>query len=446
MTIITRFAPSPTGLLHVGNVRTAIINWFFARRSGGQFMLRMDDTDLVRSKPEYAEAIKRDLSWLGLNWDVYATQSDRLARYEEVKEKLIKDGRLYPCFETPEELEIKRKMQLSRGVPPIYDRAALKLSDADIERLIAGGKKPHYRFLMEDKPIRWNDKIRGETYFEGKHITDPILVREDGTMTYILCSVVDDIDFAITDIIRGEDHVTNTAVQVQIFESLGAKLPNFAHLALIKSKDAEISKRTGGFDIQTLREEQGIEAATIISLLSRLGSSMPILPTTNISHLVDEFDLTKFGRAPTIYEQKDLININHKILMMLSFNEVRSRLKDVDLDGIDENFWLSIRPNISTLLEARDWWTICHTAISPVIDDQVMLSVAADLLPTGDIDETTWQAWTKSIGEQTGKRGKELFMPIRKALTGRENGPELKFLLPLIERDKIIKRLHGQVA
>jgi glutamyl-tRNA synthetase len=311
MTILTRFAPSPTGLLHVGNIRTALVNWLFTHHHGGQFMLRMDDTDTVRSTEAYATAIKIDLRWLGLGWDIFSRQSDRLSRYEEIKEELLEKGRLYACYESQEELEIKKKMQLSRGQPPIYDRAALKLTEAQKQRYSQEGRKPHYRFLLQDESIRWEDLIRGATHFEGRNLSDPVLIRADGTMTYILSSVIDDMDFHISHIIRGEDHVSNTAIQVQIFQALHAAIPAFAHLALIKTKEAEISKRTGGFDIQHLRES-GIEAMSICSLFAKVGTSLAPEPRSTLKALADEFNLGSFGRAPANYDPEELERMNHK--------------------------------------------------------------------------------------------------------------------------------------
>jgi len=442
---ITRFAPSPTGLLHVGNVRTALINYLFTKKNHGTFMLRMDDTDIMRSKEEYATAIEQDLKWLGFEWDIFAKQSDRLDRYEEIKQKLLASGRLYRCYESQEELEIKRKMQLSRGMPPIYERGALKLTEEQKNQFEAEGKKPHYRFLLKDEPIIWQDQIRGETHFEGKNLSDPILVREDGSMTYILSSVIDDIDYKITNIIRGEDHVTNTAIQIQIFAALNSTAPNFAHLALIKSKDAEISKRTGGFDIKSLRES-GIVAMAISSMFASIGTSGSIEPCTSLEELVAAFDISKFGRAPASYDQEDLLRLNHKILSITNFAEIKSQLKDLAITDIDENFWLSVRSNIKTLNELSDWYKICKEPLKPEIEDVDLLKQAIELFPGGELDETTWGNWTKLLQEASGKKGKALFMPLRKALTAMEHGPELKMMLPLIGRDKIIKRLSGETA
>jgi glutamyl-tRNA synthetase len=443
MTIITRFAPSPTGLLHVGNVRTALVNWLFTQSKGGKFMLRMDDTDIQRSKPEYAAAIEEDLRWLGLGWDIFARQSDRLERYAEVRDQLLAQGRLYACYESQEELTIKRKMQLSRGVPPIYDRVGLALTEAQKQQFAAEGKVPHYRFRLNDEEIRWQDEIRGDTVFHGKNLSDPILIREDGSMTYILSSVIDDSDFAITHIIRGEDHVSNTAIQVQIFDALGMTPPQFAHLALIKTKEAEISKRTGGFDIQGLRAE-GIEPMAINSLLSKIGTSDVPEIRSSLAALAAEFDLGKFGRAPANYDEVDLLRLNHKYLATLSFADVQPALQAMGLSDADESFWLSVRPNINRLSELKEWWDTCMQPIPAMVEELEFLVASSDLLPEGDWTEATWGQWTAIIRDVTGRSGKQLFMPLRKALTGKEHGPELKLLLPLIGREKAVQRLRGK--
>ena len=438
---ITRFAPSPTGLLHVGNVRTALINYLFTKNAGGKFMLRMDDTDLIRSKSEYADLIIEDLKWLGFEYDIFAKQSDRIPSYLQAKEILIEKSRLYPCFETEEELEIKRKMQLSRGVPPIYDRAALKLSFEQIKEQIHAGKKPHFRFMLLNEKITWNDKVRGEVSFEGKNLSDPILIREDGTMTYILTSVVDDIEFNITDIIRGEDHVTNTAIQVQLFNALNGTLPNFAHLALIKSNDADdakISKRLGGFDINSLKES-GFDPMSINNLFAKLGTSDPITSHKNLNGLIEEFDLSKFGRSPASYDRNDIVRINHKLISTLSYEDAQEKLHD---DKISQELWDAVSGNLTTLNEIYEWWKICNEDIVNN-DSSEFLVITASLLPEEELNEDSWNIWVKKITDHTGKKGKELFMPLRIALTGFDHGPDRKKLLPLIGRERILKRLNG---
>ncbi|MDF2966069.1 MAG: gltX1 [Rickettsiaceae bacterium] len=440
MSIITRFAPSPTGMLHVGNIRTAIVNWLFTKKMNGKFMLRMDDTDLERSKEEYKQAIIEDLKWVGLDWDIFATQSERLGRYNKVKEELIASNRLYECYETPEELETKRKILVSSGRPPIYDRAALKLTSEQKQKYKDQGRKPHYRFLLNDEQITWHDMVKGEMKFDPANLSDPILVREDGSMTYMISSTIDDIDFAITHIIRGEDHVSNTAIQVQLFKALNSEPPKCGHLALIQSKDNKISKRVGGFDIRSLKGE-GIEPLSLISFLSTLGTSKPITAFADKQEAIDSFDIKSFSLSPTNYSFEELERINQKIVSQYNFLEVRERLEALGCSGINEQFWLAIKANIHTLKEVITWWQICKNPAGLVQEDREFLMQAASLLPEGDINETTWSEWTKKVAEVTGKKGKELFMPLRLALTGMDHGPELKQILPLIGRDEIIRRL-----
>lgn len=431
MSVKTRFAPSPTGMLHVGNVRTALINWLFTRKLGGVFMLRMDDTDLLRSKLEYEEAIKNDLQWLGLNWDEFAKQSERLARYEEVKQKLIQMGRLYPCYETQAELDMKRKMQLSRGLPPIYDRAGLGA--------VADGRKPHYRFLLNDEKIHWDDLIRGDIEFQGKNLSDPIVIREDGSMTYILCSAIDDIDFGITHILRGEDHITNTAIGIQITKALGYEPPRMGHLSLLQSKTGEISKRIGGFDIESLRE-QFIEPMAVNSLLAKMGSSDATEVVADIAKLIEQFDINKFSSSAVNYDFNELVTLNHKLISSLSYEQIAASLNKLPIK-ITPEFWYATRGNLNSINELNLWWNICYQEITPIEGDKEFLQKACNLLPTGEWDENTWGEWIEKIKQATGKSGKQLFVPLRLALTAMDHGPELKFLLPIIGREKVEKRL-----
>lgn len=404
-------------------------------------MLRLDDTDTERSTEAFAESIQNDLKWLGLNWDFMARQSERQKRYDEVIAKLVKDGRLYPCYETAEELEIKRKVLIGRGLPPIYDRAALKLSDAEKKKHETAGNLPHWRFkLDDDTAIEWDDLIKGHMHFESKNLSDPVLIRANGTPTYLMPSAIDDVDFNITHIVRGEDHVSNTAIQIQIFDAIGGKMPTFAHHSLMKGKEGKISKREGGFDIASLRDE-GIEPLAITSFLARLGTSDPIEPRTSLKELADNFDLSHFGKASAIYEFAELERMNPKILHMLSYNDVKNRK---ELTGIDEEFWLHVRANLTRIREVKEWWAICKEKVKPIIDDAKFTKEASELLPSGKWDENTWQAWTNIVKEKTGRKGKDLFMPIRKALTARDNGPELKQILPLIGYDKAVARLNGE--
>lgn len=439
---ITRFAPSPTGLIHIGNIRTALICYLIAKQNDGKFMLRLDDTDLERSKLEYAEAIKADLKWLGLDWDIISKQSDRMDRYEEIKQKLINDGRLYPCYETAEELDMKRKTLINRGKAPIYDRAALKLTEQEKIEYEVMGRTPHWRFkLDETATISWNDKIKGHTSFEAKNLTDPVLIRANGSPTYMLPSTVDDMDFGITDVVRGEDHVSNTAIQIQLFEAMGGKAPEFAHHSLMKGKDGKISKRDGGFDIASLREDSNIEPMTIISLMARLGTSAPVEARSDINEIKKNFDLSTFSKAAAIYDFVELDRLNPKVIQLTDYGFVKDR---VEMQGIDESFWLSVRANLKRVDEISEWWEICKMPLEPLIDDADFTKQASELLPTGVWDENTWGQWTSAIKDATGRKGKQLFMPIRKALTARESGPELKVILPLIGREKTLKRLAGK--
>lgn len=444
--IKTRFAPSPTGMLHIGNVRTALVNWLFTRKMNGEFMLRMDDTDLERSKEEYAIGIKEDLTWLGLNWDSFAKQSERLARYEEVKNILINSGRLYPCFETQMELDMKRKLLLGRGLPPIYDREGLKITEEQKQQFLLEGRKPHYRFMLKDGSIEWQDLIRGKISFESKNLSDPIVIREDGSMTYILCSAIDDVDFKITHVLRGEDHITNTAIGIQITEALGFVPPTLGHISLLKSKVEKISKRIGGFDIRSLRNDT-IHPMAIKSLLAKMGTSDAIEAIASIDKLIEGFDIEKFGHSAVNYDFEELLQLNHKLISNMSYSEIKSNLAENNIE-IDENFWLSVRGNINKVSDLKEWIEVCKDTISPEIsgENREFLDLACELLPSGEWDSSTWNNWINSLKEKTKRSGKLLFMPIRLALTGKEDGPELKQMMPLIGREKVSKRLKGEYA
>jgi glutamyl-tRNA synthetase len=448
--MLTRFAPSPTGFLHIGNVRTALICYLLAKKQGGKLLLRIDDTDTERSKEEYVDAIKVDLEWLGINWDMFARQSERIANYNAAIEKLKSAGRLYPCYETEQELEIKRKMQLSRGAPPIYDREGLKLTDTKRKELEAQGKKPHWRFELKGEIRSWIDDIKGTVKYDLSNLSDPILVREDGTFTYMLPSVVDDGDFQITHVVRGEDHLTNTAVQIQLFEALDYlgknKIPlSFAHIALIKTAEGKLSKRLGSANVQGLREA-GMEPMAINSFLAKVGTSDPVEMRATMAELVAEFDVNKFNRAPTLYALEDIERLNSKLVHTMPFDKALPKLKALGLTGVDEAFWLSVRANLEHIEDVKEWWNICREQMKNAVDEKDFALEAAALLPEGKWDETTWGQWTKAVTEKTGRKGKELFMPIRKALTGMEHGPELKVLLPLIGRERAEKRLKGEAA
>lgn len=442
MTVITRFAPSPTGMLHIGNARTALINWLYAQKHGGKFILRIDDTDTQRSKEEYIDAIKQDMEWLGLNWDDSFRQSAKLEKYNSIKEQLIQQGRLYPCYETQEELELKRNLLLKNGKPPIYDRSALKLSDEQKKEYEAQGRKPHYRFLINHEEITWDDMVKGTITYNGANLSDPIIVRGDATMTYMLCSTIDDIDAGITHVIRGEDHISNTAIQIQLFEALGGRAPSTGHLSLVKAKDDKISKRIGGFEIASLRDDAGLEPMAINSFFALIGSSQKVEFCKTLQELIDGFDLGVFSKSPTTYMPEELERLNHKLIIHLNFDEIKDHLKQIGLDELDEEFWLSVRPNLHTIMDVKTWWDVCRNFVAnPTADALDFLKVAASLLPEGEITEDTWKVWTKTISNQTGKKGKELFLPLRLAITGLEQGPELRSLLPIIGRSEIINRL-----
>lgn len=440
----TRFAPSPTGMLHIGNVRTALINWLLTRSLQGIFILRLDDTDLLRSKKEYELAIKEDLTWLGINWDDSFKQSERMARYNEVKNHLIKIGRLYPCFETQNELDLKRKLMLNKGLPPIYDRASLKLTKEEIDEKIASGIKPHYRFLINDEDIQWNDLIRGPIHFKAKNLSDPIVIREDCSMTYILCSAIDDIDTNITHVLRGEDHISNTAIGIQITKSLGADAPTFGHLSLLHSKAGEISKRVGGFDIRSLKE-QGIHPMAINSWLAKVGTSEAVEPQHDLESIINNFDISTFSHASVNYDFQEIVNLNHKIILTMSYLEAKDSCIKLNLDlEFSEEFWDTIKKNLNTFSDFKLWHQICFANINVEnkFEDKEFLQLASSLLPKGNWDYTTWDVWIEEVKKTSKRSGKSLFMPIRNALTGRNDGPELKFLLPFIGYDQVYKRLN----
>ncbi len=443
----TRFAPSPTGLLHIGNCRTALIAWLMIKSLGGRYLLRIDDTDKSRSKLEYEDAIKRDLEWLGLKWDETFRQSERLDLYLEAKNKLIASGRLYPCYESQEELDIKKKKLIKRGIPPIYDRSALKLTNKEKANLENNGVRPHWRFLLNSEEIAWNDLIRGEIDFKPENITDPILFKEDGSMTYTLASVVDDIEAGITHIIRGEDHLTNSATHIQIFKALGAEnIPQLAHLSLLSSKTGEISKRLGGFDIESLRN-RGIEAMAINSFLAKIGTSDPIESYLQLSDLVKSFDARKFSKAPINYDYEELEKFNSKLIHHMPFHMVKDRLNNLEMIGIEEQFWNTMQGNIDTISQAKIWYNVCYREIEIKENlDKELLKIALSLIPDIQLwDESVWGIWLDKIKQSTNKKGKDLFLPLRLAITGEESGPEMKVLVALIGREKITRRLEVSV-
>lgn len=447
MTVTVRFAPSPTGLLHVGNARQALINWLYARAHGGQFLLRSDDTDTERSTADFAAKIERDLTWLGLSWDLFARQSERLERYTDALATLRLMDRAYRCYETPEELALKRKQQLAAGRPPVYDRAALKLTPQDHDAKRVAGIAPHWRFLLDRETVAWDDLVRGAVRQDMASQSDPVLVRADGTPTYILSSVVDDIELGVTHIIRGEDHVTNSAAQIQLFRALGAEPPALGHTSLIVGADGSgLSKRIGSLSLEELRETEGLEAMAVNSLLAGLGTN-EVVAATSLDQLVESFDISRYGRATPRFDPAELEQLNAKILHETAYDSVADRLSAFGVGGGD-TFWTAIRGNLSKLADAAGWWQVVSAPTAPVIadEDKDFCAAAADLLPEGEPTAETWGVWTGTLKSETGRKGKSLFMPLRKALTGRERGPELGDLLPLLGRARTISRLRGETA
>jgi glutamyl-tRNA synthetase len=448
MSTITRFAPSPTGLLHVGNIRTALHNWMLARKNSGSFILRIDDTDAERSREDYVDAIRADLTWLGLDWDREERQSARLARYQAAFDALHEAGRIYPCYETAQELEVRRKIALGRGLPPIYDRASLRLTEAERAAREADGIAPHWRFLLDHaEPIIWHDGIRGVQKFDAAQLSDPVICRADGSWLYMMPSAVDDIDMGVTQVLRGEDHVSNTAVQIQIFtalyaasfvaaESAAKSLPAFAHEALLVGREGKLSKRLGSLGCDAFRE-RGIEPEAIIALLARLGTSQPVEPIADRAALVEGFDLSTFGRAPAKFDEKDLERLNAAIVHQLPYASVRDRLPS----GMDEAGWHAIRPNLAHVAEAGEWWRLVTGPIAQpefTAEDRAYLAEAASALRWSD---DPWSALTTALKESTGRKGRPLFLPLRQALTGMDHGPDMGELLPLIGEPETRARL-----
>ena len=456
--IVTRFAPSPTGRLHVGNLRTALHNWLLARKGDdegpGKFLLRIDDTDAERSREEYVTAIREDLAWLGLTPDAEFRQSQRLDLYEDAFAKLKDAGRVYPAYETAQELELKRKIALGRGLPPIYDRAALSMSEDGRAAKEAEGIAPHWRFKLDhDELISWEDGVRGPQKFDPAQLSDPVIRRADGSWLYMLPSVIDDMDMGVTDVLRGEDHVSNTAVQVQMFTALHAagvgpdhcdvidSFPRFGHTALLVGKEGKLSKRLGSLSCEALRE-QGIEPEAILSLLARLGTSQPVEPIADRATLIEGFDLESFGRAPAKFDEAELERLNAAIVHQMDFAQVRGRLPG----GIDEAGWHAIRPNLAYVGEAAELWRLVTGPIEqPAFsdEDRAFLAEAADALAWGD---NPWGALTSTLKERTGRKGKPLFLPLRQALTGMDHGPDMGELLPLIGETQARARLERAAA
>ncbi len=436
--VITRFAPSPTGRLHVGNIRTALHNWLLAKKNGGRFVLRIDDTDGERSREDYVEAIREDLAWLGLAPDGEERQSQRFDHYEAAFDRLVADGRIYRCYETAQELELKRKVLLGRGLPPIYDRAALELSEADHAAKEAEGVQPHWRFKLDHvAPIAWEDGIRGAQHFDPALLSDPVIRRADGSWLYMLPSAVDDVEMGITNVLRGEDHVSNTAVQIQMFTALGSQPPRFAHEALLVGTEGKLSKRLGSLGCDAFRE-RGIEPEAIVALLSRLGTSLPVEPIADRGDVIESFDLSTFGRAPARFDDAELERLNAAIVHQLPYDAVKHRLPE----GMGEAGWETVRPNLAHVGEAGDWWRIVTGPIEqPQFDAETReyLAQAAKLLSWGD---DPWHALTGALKEATGRKGKALFLPLRQALTGMDHGPDMGALLPLIGEAEARARLE----
>lgn len=448
--IRVRFAPSPTGFLHAGNARQAVVNFLFARRHGGRFLLRLDDTDRERSREEYAAAIEHDLRWLGVEWDEFVRQSDRLERYAEVARALEASGRLYPCFESEEELAHKRSLRAKRKLPPVYDRAMLSLTAEQRAAAEASGRKPYFRFKLSDGKIGWEDLVLGRREIGLGTISDPVVIRADGTPLYTFTSAVDDLDLGVSHVIRGEDHVTNTAAQIDLMRTIAglgetrATLPRFAHLPLIADAEGgKLSKRLGSISLRSLKRD-GIEARALFGYLARLGSRRDPEPLTP-AELAADFDLADFGKGAPRFDPKQLLALNRRVLHGLDFAEVAGRLPA----GADEAFWLAVRGNLDLFSEARDWWDVVAGEIETpegLDEHRDLLRAALDALPPEPWDQATWKGWTGAVSAATGARGKALFLPLRLALTGEAHGPELAALLPLIGRERAARRLESAIG
>jgi glutamyl-tRNA synthetase len=446
MSVKVRFAPSPTGKLHVGNIRTALINWLFAKSQGGVFVLRIDDTDLERSTKAYEDGIRADLTWLGLTWDETFKQSEKFARYAAAAEELKAKGLLYPCYETADELERRKKIALSLGKPPVYDRAALKLTADEIKALEAEGRTPHWRFKLSGNRVAWTDLVRGPQSIDTSSVSDPVLIREDGSFLYTMPSVVDDVDAKITHVVRGEDHVTNSGAQIEIFRALGAEPPEMAHTPLLIGADGQgLSKRLGSLSVEQLHED-GFEPMAISSLLSKLGTSDPVEARASLDELAQEFSFSKIGRAPARFDEKELYNLNASIVHAMSFETVKPRLaKLAHGDEATPEFWDVIRGNMTAVQDAGLWLLVVYGGglAGPELTDeeQAFITEAAKVFPAGEVGPTTWHDWTEAVKAATGKKGKQLYMPLRRVLTDQERGPEMDKMLQLIGAKKARDRL-----
>jgi len=452
MTVTVRFAPSPTGHIHIGNSRPALFNWLFARKEGGRFILRFDDTDLERSKQEYAESIEQDLRWLGIEPDQIERQSERVASYDKAAQKLRDAGLLYPCYETPEELERRRSRQRALGRPPVYDRAGLKQTADERAAFEAEGRQPHWRFVLPNHDgdpfstrrtdISWNDLCRGDQSVDLASLSDPVLIRADGTYLYTLPSIVDDIDMGVSHVIRGEDHVANTGVQIAIFQALGAPAPVFGHHNLLTTRDGEgLSKRKGALSIGSLREA-GLEPMSVASLAVLTGTSQAVEPLADMDALIEKFDLSNVSRSSAKFDPEELKSLNARLVHELPFEAVRERLSTLGVEG-NADFWETVRGNCETVNDALNYWQIVTGPVASRIEDEdrEFVAGAKDLLPDGDVNEDTWGAWTSALKSETGRKGRALFMPLRRVLTGMDHGPDMKAMLPLIGRQNILDRL-----
>ena len=440
MTIVTRFAPSPTGRLHVGNIRTALHNWLWARKNGGRFLLRIDDTDAVRSEERFVDSIRADLDWLGMTPDAEERQSARFVSYERRFADLVAAGRIYPAYETAQELDLKRKVQLGRGLPPVYDRAALALTQTARATLEADGVKPHWRFRLDhDSAIEWDDRVRGHQRFDPATMSDPVIRRADGSWLYMLPSAIDDVDMGVSDVVRGEDHVSNTALQLQMYAAMGSPPPAFAHAALLTGSEGKLSKRLGSLGVDHFREV-GIEPQAVRALLARIGTSDPVEPIMTAAPLIAAFDFARFGRAPARFDEAELAQLSARIVHQLPYEAVAGRLPA----GMGAAEWDAVRPNLQTVADAADWWRVIEGPIERADDqdDRDYLGIAAAIAATIEWVGDPWHVLTTALKEATGRKGKPLFLPLRRALTGRDHGPDMAALLPLIGRDSTIARLR----
>ncbi|WP_068304134.1 glutamate--tRNA ligase [Pararhodobacter sp. CCB-MM2] len=434
---VTRFAPSPTGYLHIGNLRTALFNYLIARKTGGQFILRLDDTDQERSKQEYVDGIKYDLEWLGLTWDRIERQSERLDRYAEVADQLRASGKFYECFESPTELDLKRKKQLNMGKPPVYDRAALALTEADKEKLRAEGREGYWRFQLDLERIEWNDGILGDISIDAASVSDPVLIRADGQVLYTFASSVDDTDMGVTHIVRGGDHVTNTATQIQIIKAIGGTPPSFAHHSLLTGAQGEaLSKRLGTLSLRDLRA-QGVERMALLSLMARLGSSQPVELRANLDEIAEGFELSQFGSAPTKFDAEDLWPLTRAHVQALPVEAVADHLTAIGVPAeIAPAFWDVAKANVTRIADVDQWWALCRDGAEPKVaeEDAEFIAEAFKMLPPPPYGATAWSDWTNAVKAATGRKGKGLFMPLRKAVTGMDHGPDMSALMPLLQK------------